>query len=124
MEHTIFTELSLVIVLAALVSLIMRLLRQPLILGYIITGVLAGPSLLHLIHSGEAFEGFSTIGIALLLFIIGLGMNVAVIRRVGKSTFITASALLMTLGTVGFVVGRCVRVFGARIADCRFGAVF
>jgi Kef-type K+ transport system membrane component KefB/voltage-gated potassium channel Kch len=106
MHHTIFTELSLVIVLTALVSLVMRMLRQPLILGYILTGIVAGPSLLHLIHSTEAFEGFSTIGIALLLFIIGLGMNISVISRVGKSVFLTAAALLLTIGTIGFLVGR------------------
>ncbi len=103
MEHSIFTELSLVLVIAAGVSLVMRLLRQPLILGYIITGILVGPTLLHVIHDQEAFQGFSNIGIALLLFIIGLGMNIATIKRVGKSAFITAGALLLTIGAVGFV---------------------
>jgi Kef-type K+ transport system membrane component KefB len=105
MEHSIFTELSLVIVMTALVSLVMRLLRQPLILGYIITGIVVGPSMLHLIHSKEAFDGFSSIGIALLLFIIGLGMNVKVIRRVGLSVFVTAGALLVTIGSIGFLTG-------------------
>lgn len=104
MEHSIFTELSLVIVITALVSLVMRFLRQPLILGYIITGIVVGPSMLHLIHSKEAFDGFSSIGIALLLFIIGLGMNVGVIRRVGSSIFATAGALLVTIGGIGFAV--------------------
>jgi Kef-type K+ transport system membrane component KefB len=106
MEHTIFTELSLVIVVAALVSLIMRALRQPQVLGYILTGILVGPSALELIHSREAFEGFSTIGIALLLFIIGLGLNIAVIRRVGKSVFLTAAALLVIVGGAGFAVSQ------------------
>ena len=106
MEHSIFTELSLVIVMTALVSLVMRLLRQPLILGYILTGIVVGPSMLHLIHSKEAFDGFSSIGIALLLFIIGLGMNLAVIRRVGTSIFVTAGALLVTIGSLGFIASR------------------
>jgi Kef-type K+ transport system membrane component KefB len=105
MEHSIFTELSQVIVITALVSLVMRLFRQPLILGYILTGIVVGPSMLHLIHSKEAFDGFSSIGIALLLFIIGLGMNIAVIRRVGTSIFVTAGALLVTIGSIGFTVG-------------------
>lgn len=106
MEHSIFTELSLVIVIAAGVSLLMRLLRQPLILGYILTGIIVGPSMLHLIHSKEAFEGFSSIGIALLLFIIGIGMNIAVIKRAGSSIFLTAGALLVTLGSLGFFVSQ------------------
>jgi Kef-type K+ transport system membrane component KefB/voltage-gated potassium channel Kch len=106
MHTSIFTELSLVIVMVALVSLVMRLLRQPLILGYIVTGIIAGPSVLHLIHSKEAFDGFSAIGIALLLFIIGIGMNVNIIARVGKSVFITAGALLLSIGTLGFALSR------------------
>ena len=75
MHTTIFTDLSLVIVMVAVVSLVMRLLRQPLILGYILTGIVVGPSMLHVIHSKEAFDGFSAIGITLLLFIIGLGLK-------------------------------------------------
>lgn len=114
MDHAIFTELSLVIVLTAAVSLVMRLLRQPLILGYILTGIIAGPSMLHLIHSQEAFEGFSTIGIALLLFIIGLGMNISVISKAGKSIFLTAGALLVTIGSIGFLASTLLLGFGLK----------
>jgi Kef-type K+ transport system membrane component KefB len=106
MDSSIFTELSLVIVTVAVVSMTMRLLRQPLILGYIITGILVGPSVLNLIHSKEAFEGFSSIGISLLLFIIGLGMNIAIIRRVGKSIFITAGVLLVSIGALTLWIGQ------------------
>jgi Kef-type K+ transport system membrane component KefB/voltage-gated potassium channel Kch len=113
MQHEIFTELSLVIVIAALVSLVMRVLRQPLILGYILTGVAVGPSMLHLIHAKDAFEGFSTIGIALLLFIIGLGMNISVIARVGKPVFITAAALVVSIGAVGFALSRVLLGFSS-----------
>lgn len=103
MEANIFTELSLVLVVVALVAGVMRLLRQPLILGYILTGILVGPVALNLIHSKEAFEGFSEIGIALLLFIIGLGMNITVIRNLGKVTVVTASAILLLVGGLGVV---------------------
>ncbi|MCA9325453.1 cation:proton antiporter [Candidatus Saccharibacteria bacterium] len=111
MDQSIFTELSLVIVIVAMVSLVMRFLRQPLILGYILTGILVGPSFLHLIHSKEAFDGFSTIGIALLLFIIGLGMNINVMKRVGSSIFTTAGALLVTIGSIGFAAGHFILGF-------------
>jgi Kef-type K+ transport system membrane component KefB len=49
--HGVFAELSLVIVITAAVSLVMKLLRQPLILGYILAGLLVGPSVFGLIHS-------------------------------------------------------------------------
>lgn len=97
----IFTELSLVLVVVAGISIVMRLLKQPLILGYILAGILVGPLLLDLIHAKEAFEGFSEIGIALLLFIIGLGMNAAVIRSLGKVSLVTAAAIFTLVGGLG-----------------------
>jgi Kef-type K+ transport system membrane component KefB len=97
----IFTELSLVLVIVAGVSIVMRLLRQPLILGYILTGIVVGPLMLNLIQAKEAFEGFSEIGIALLLFIIGLGMNVGVIKSLGKVSILTASAIFTVVGGLG-----------------------
>lgn len=103
--HNVFIELSTVIAVAVGVSIIMRLIRQPLILGYILSGLLVGPTFLDLIHSTETFETFSTIGIALLLFIIGLGMNVSELRKLGKPIFIAASTTLLTIGAMGYTVG-------------------
>lgn len=101
MDH-VFAELSLVIVITAGVSLIMKLLRQPLILGYILAGLLVGPSVLGIIHSVETFEAFSEIGIALLLFIIGLGMNVAELKKLGKVVLLVAFSTFVTITCVGF----------------------
>lgn len=100
-----FTQLSVILVIVAIVAFVMKLLKQPLIVGYILTGILVGPSLLNLAGGNEAFEVFSEIGIVLLLFIIGLELSVAVIRKLGKPVFLTAAAILMTIGTVGFLVG-------------------
>ena len=105
-DGNIFTELGLVFVIVALVAGVMRLLRQPLILGYILTGILVGPVALDLIHAKSAFEGFSQIGITLLLFIIGLGMNVGVIKSLGRVSLITAFAILILVGGSGFLAGR------------------
>lgn len=102
--HSVFAELSLVIVITAGVSLFMKAIRQPLILGYILAGLLVGPSALGLIHSAEAFEAFSAIGIALLLFIIGLGMNVSELRKLGKVVLVVSIAKLITVGSIGYVV--------------------
>ncbi len=101
-NQEIFTELSLVLVIVALVAGIMRLFRQPLILGYILTGVIVGP-VMHVIHSQEAFDGFSQIGIALLLFIIGLGMNIGTVKSLGKVSLLTAFATLIGVGGIGAI---------------------
>src|SRR5947209_3740823 len=84
MHTSIFGELSLIIAIASGIALFMRLIRQPLIIGHILTGILVGPVVLHLVKSADTIEVFSNIGIALLLFIIGLGLNPRVIREVGK----------------------------------------
>lgn len=105
MIEGIFAQLSIVIVIAAVVAFVMRSLKQPLIVAYILTGILVGPSALHLLNGNEAFEAFSEIGIALLLFIIGLELSIGVIRKLGRPVFLTATAILLTIGTVGFLIG-------------------
>jgi Kef-type K+ transport system membrane component KefB len=102
MHGDAFMQLSVVIVLAAAVSLVMRMLRQPLIIGYIITGILVGPSLLNVISDHASFNVFSDIGIALLLFIVGLELNTAVIRQMGKAVLVTAAGLLAVMASLGF----------------------
>jgi Kef-type K+ transport system membrane component KefB/voltage-gated potassium channel Kch len=102
MEHSIFYQLSLVLTLAAGISLVVRLLRQPPIIGYIVTGFLVGPAILNVIHAEAAFQSFSQIGIALLLFMVGLGLNVAVIRSVGRPVVLTFLLLTLLLGSVGY----------------------
>lgn len=103
--ESIFTELSLVIAVTAAISILMKTIRQPLILGYILAGLLVGPSVLDLIHSTELFEAFSELGIALLLFIIGLGMNVTELKKLGKVSVLVALASLSTITTLGFAAG-------------------
>lgn len=105
MELALFTQLTLVVVIAAVVSLIMKVLRQPLIMGYIITGILVGPSVLQLVSDTEAFTAFSQIGITLLLFIIGLGLNPKVIRGLGRPVLLTAASILILVGSLGVGVG-------------------
>lgn len=74
----------------------MKLLKQPLLMGYILTGLLLGPYFLNVIDSPETIEEMATFGITLLLFIIGLGLNPRVIREIGKS------AVTIGLGQVIF----------------------
>jgi Kef-type K+ transport system membrane component KefB len=88
MESTLFLQLAAVLAVAAGVSVVMRLLRQPLIIGYILSGIICGPAALNLIHDHATFQSFSQIGITLLLFIVGLGLNVGVIRSTGKPVFL------------------------------------
>lgn len=102
MESSIFLQLASVLAIGAGVSIVMRLFRQPLIVGYILTGILVGPTALDLIHSHEAFDSFSEIGIMLLLFIVGLGLNLGVIRATGKPVLLVFAVNLLFMVLSGF----------------------
>lgn len=100
----IFIEISSIVFLAMLVSLVMRMLKQPLIVGYILTGILIGPYALNLVHSGEVLELFSKIGITILLFIVGLNLSPSVIKEVGKVSLITGIGQVLFTSAIGFVL--------------------
>ncbi len=102
MENSIFTQISLVLAVAAVIAIVMRLLRQPLIMSYIVSGIIVGPSVLNIVHAQEAFHSFSELGITLLLFIIGLGLNASVIRSLGRVSLLTASTILVMVGGAGY----------------------
>lgn len=100
----IFIELTVIVLVAALFAVIMRLLRQPLIVGYILAGILSGPYFLNILHSREHIELFSKIGITILLFIVGLNLSPKVIREVGKVSLITGLGQVIFTSAVGFVI--------------------
>ncbi len=106
MHNTFFTEISLLVALGAFVALCMRALRQPLIIGHIITGVLVGPAFLNLVSADTAFEGLSSMGVALLLFIIGLDLNLTALSRLGKTVLVTGSAQVLGVTAIGYTVSQ------------------
>lgn len=106
MHSSVFNEISAIIALGAGIALIMRWLRQPLIIGHILTGIIAGPSVLKLIHADASFSGLSDMGVALLLFIIGLDLSLKAFSRVGKTVFVTATAQIASITAIGYAASR------------------
>ncbi len=104
--HNIFAELSIIIAVAVGMSLFMRIIRQPMIIGHILTGLLVGPSFLELIKSPETINVFSEFGIALLLFIVGLGLNPRIIKEVGKIAGAIAFVKIAVTTGLGFIISR------------------
>lgn len=107
-DSGLFIELSLLIILVMLVSVVMRLLKQPLILGYITAGLIVGTAVPLLSGntlqiSPHGFDIFSSLGIVLLLFIIGLELRISVLKQLGPVVFAIALAILLVLGGIGQV---------------------
>lgn len=104
----IFYGLSAIIVIAAAVALFMRSIRQPLLIGHILTGIIVGPALLGILDNPKSLSTFGDIGIALLLFIIGLGMNPRVIKEVGRPSTVVAVVEVVLVSLLGWLVAGAV----------------
>ncbi|MEM4330829.1 MAG: cation:proton antiporter, partial [Candidatus Pacearchaeota archaeon] len=96
-------QISLVFFVVLMMSLLMRILKQPLIIGYIISGVLIG-LFFHFSEATSSLKIFSQFGIAFLLFSIGLGLNPKVIKEVGKVSLITGIGQIIFTSVIGFFI--------------------
>ncbi|MBU4245717.1 MAG: cation:proton antiporter, partial [Nanoarchaeota archaeon] len=100
----LFIEFGIIMSLAVLISWVMSLLKQPLIIGYIISGIIVGPYVLNIMSSSETILIFSNIGIALLLFIVGLGLSPKVVKEVGAVSLITGVGQVIFTSLIGFLI--------------------
>jgi len=106
-ESSLLSDIGTAIVAATAVALLARALRQPLILGYLLAGVAVGPVGLGLVEDRASINLISEIGLILLLFIIGLEMDLQ--KLLGSGRALLATGLLQVpvgaaLGTV-FALG-------------------
>src|SRR4051812_40600575 len=92
MESHVIGELAICIVTAWLLGVTAQALRQPLLLAYLAAGFIIGPVGLNLVHSKESIESISGIGLILLLFLIGLEIDLKKILGTGRLIIITALA--------------------------------
>ena len=97
-----FVEIAAILGIATLTGVIGQKLRQPLIIMFLATGILAGPSVLGIIHSYEQIELLAHIGIALLLFIVGLKLDLNLIRATGPVAMATGLGQITFTSLVGF----------------------
>ncbi len=100
----IFFDLSLILVLATIVALIMRILKQPLIVGHIVTGFIVGQFALGLFQNIETLELFSKLGISFLLFSVGLTLNPKAFRDYGWVSLVTGFGQVIITGGVGVII--------------------
>lgn len=83
-EQTILFDIAIIIILAAILAVISKLIKQELIPAYIIAGIILGPLLLGIITNMAVVKVLSIIGIAFLLFVAGLELSFKRLKEVGK----------------------------------------
>jgi Kef-type K+ transport system membrane component KefB/Trk K+ transport system NAD-binding subunit len=99
-----FVEIAAILGLATLTGIVGQKLRQPLIIMFLATGILAGPSFLGIIQSYEQIELLAHIGIALLLFIVGLKLDLNLIRTTGPVALATGLGQIVFTSIIGFAI--------------------
>lgn len=102
LELDSFGTTALILVLAATVAFLAHRARQPLIIAFILVGVVVGPSALDWVNNAEALDLFAEIGIAILLFLVGLKLDVNLVRSVGPVALATGLGQIAIMAIVGF----------------------
>lgn len=104
MSITFFSEISIIIGIAFLISAVMRFFKQPLLIGYIITGILVSPYFLNIARSTDVITSFAHIGVVLLLFLVGLNLTPKVIKDVGLVSIVGGLGQIFFTAAVGFFI--------------------
>lgn len=101
------TDLALILISAGIVTIIFKLLKQPLVLGYIVAGFLVGPNfkLFPTVLNQEMVSQWSEIGIIFLLFALGLEFSFKKLFKVGATAIVASIAEIVIMFSVGFVSG-------------------
>lgn len=102
---TPFVEFGIVILAAAALGMLASILRQPPLIGYIITGLILGPIGAAFIQNAEILKVFSEFGIALLLFVVGLELNWQSIKKVGLISAQLALVQIAVTILIGLGIG-------------------
>jgi Kef-type K+ transport system membrane component KefB len=103
-ENYIFYEVAALLVLAAGVGFVGLLLRQPLIVSFIAVGIIAGPSVLDIAQSDEQIDLLAELGIAVLLFLVGLKLDFNLVRTLGPVALVTGLGQVLFTTVFGFLI--------------------
>jgi Kef-type K+ transport system membrane component KefB len=109
MVQEVLVSLSFIIAISALFTIIAKLIKQPPIIAYLIVGVLVGPVFLNLVNSESLNQGliqtFARIGVAFLLFIVGLHLDFRILKEIGKTSIFAGVLEIIVVGFFGGLIG-------------------
>lgn len=97
-----FVQIAGILVLATVVGGLAKMLKQPIIVAYILVGVIAGPALLGLANESASVELLAKVGIAILLFLVGLKLDLHLIRSTGVVALLTGVGQVVFTSVIGF----------------------
>ena len=113
------TDLALILVVAGIVTLIFKKLKQPLVLGYVVAGFLVSTHMPYTasVVDSESIHLWSDLGVMFLLFSLGLDFSFKKILKMGASPIISTCSIIFSMSLLGVIVGQ---LFGWSKMDCIF----
>jgi len=104
MQEIVLYDIGIIIIAATLLAFVAKLFKQPLIPAYIVAGIILGPIGLSIISDLASIKVLAELGIAFLLFIVGLEFSIRRLRSIGGMAGIVGVLQASTLFTIGFFV--------------------
>lgn len=103
----LFSDLAVILISAGLVTLLFKKLRQPVVLGYIVAGILAGPAIKEIptVTDVQSIHVWADIGVVFLLFALGLDFSFKKLMKVGGTAVIGAVTVVIGMMTFGYITG-------------------
>ena len=116
---TLINDLALILIVASIVTLLFKKLKQPLVLGYVVAGFLVSPHMPYTMSviDNSDIKTWADIGVMFLLFSLGLDFSFKKILKMGMSPIIAACTIIFFMMTLGIVVGHA---FSWARMDCIF----
>ncbi len=112
-------DLAVIMLIAGVVTIVFHRLKQPVVLGYIVAGVIIGPYTppFQLVHDRHTIEILAELGVVFLMFSLGLEFSLRKLARVGATAFVAAAAEIALMIWIGYEIGR---YFGWSAMDALF----
>ena len=104
LSEDVFVEVAAILIVSAVAGLAAVWLRLPLVIAYVAVGVAVGPSVAGLVEPGGELELLAQLGVALLLFVVGLKLDVHVIRTLGPVALVVGGAQVVLTAAGGLLL--------------------
>lgn len=102
--HQIFTEFSILLLMSAAAGVVSLWLRQPVLIAFIVIGIVAGPGVLGIVSAQDQIDLLAQVGVAVLLFVVGLKLDLQHIRHIGPVALATGLGQLTFTIVIGFIL--------------------
>jgi len=118
--HEIFSEFALILLISAAAGVVALRLRQPVLIAYIVVGILVSPAVLGLMSAHSQIDLLAQVGIAVLLFLVGLKLDLHHVRHIGPVALATGIGQLTFTIIFGFIL---ILLMGKDVMEALYVAV-